>query len=711
MSAFIHPHFRFSSSYSIAVAYLPDGGTGYWSKTLTTSATHSGHILVQRTKLGAVDPIVDGHIYFNASNQLVINGLTSTAVYRDTTAFLNIFWNASGAWVNGVAVTGTGTYATGAMTNPRIAFNGTQYSNSYFADFAFWDGSSVALGGGEFDLTTGIYIPKRVTGNDYTFADWTENGTITQVTSTPTNIAATMNPLDVAGTTAEYSNGNLTVTHAAAGNAQSYSSIKMEDNTGIWYAEFIPGADQSEWIGGVLVGETRAGANRYLGQDSYTYGYYKDGRKINNASYTAYGDAYATSEAVGIEIDTDNGTINFWNEGVDQGEAFSGLSGPYYFACSCEAGGIATWNFAAPVHIGSVAGAKALTTDNLPVITDSIDNHVFIKTRNGTGAAVSITDCPFDCSAGSLVWTKSRGGANNHMLSDTARGATKTLSSNTTGAEQTIATGLTSFDSTGYTLGSNNNFNHSDGRAYVDWVFSLPNTKTSDFTGSPTITPDKVIYNNSSMFKMSIVTWTGTGANGTLPTELDVDAGLVIIKNLDNGAEDWVVGHDYLTSWGYALRLNSTVAEFAAATAFNSTAPSGGLITVGTSYGTNQSGSSMIAYVFAPCDGIKIGSYTGNGSADGPFVNAGISPVWGLFKASGTTGSWVVMDDVRDTYNPVDTFVYANSDAVENTFGDGVDYIAVGVKNRSTNGNLNPSAEAIYLLIGQPNSPTENTAR
>ena len=92
--------------YTINSAFLPDDSTGYWSSSNNLAATHSGSIWVQRNSLGSVEPILDNQIYFNASNQLVINGLTTTALYRDTTGPYHIQWNSSTAYVNGVEVSG-----------------------------------------------------------------------------------------------------------------------------------------------------------------------------------------------------------------------------------------------------------------------------------------------------------------------------------------------------------------------------------------------------------------------------------------------------------------------------------------------------------------------------------------------------------------------------------------------------------------------------
>jgi hypothetical protein len=83
----------------------------------------------------------------------------------------------------------------------------------------------------------------------------------------------------------------------------------------------------------------------------------------------------------------------------------------------------------------------------------------------------------------------------------------------------------------------------------------------------------------------------------------------------------------------------------------------------------------MVAYCFAPVAGYSsFGSYTGNGSADGPFVYTGFRPRWILYKNSSQASDWAVYDAARSSYNVVNDYLTPNTSAAE-----GVDY---------TNGNF-----------------------
>ncbi len=575
---------------------------------------------------------------------------------------------------------------------PKDISNLTFGTNGFYLDFA----ASGDLG-------------NDVSGNNN---DWTVNGTITQVSDTPTDSAAkgtanwaTMNPLDHSdGNAMTLSNGNLTATRAAAGNAQVYSPA-MFDNTGIWYAEIIAGADIAEFTPGVITGTGRAATNRYMGQDATTYGHYSDGRKINAASYTAYGDAWATGEVVGIEIDTDNGTINFWNEGVDQGEAFSGLSGPYRFACSAEAGGISTWAFSEAdlTHLGSVTGAKALGSVNtVRNQTGVLADHLWVTTYVGDGSASkAITGCPFNPSLGSLAWVKDRTNAYNHRVQDTIRGAADGfLSTDTTAATATANGRVISFDSAGITVGySSVGADGANGNLanHVAYCFNLPNTVTSGWAGSPTITPSKEIYNAD--LGMSVVEYTGDGVNGSIPHSLGVAPKMVIIKKT-SAAGDWVVGHTGIhATFSHYILLNSTAAKstVSAGAKFNDTAPTSTLVSLGTDTLTNLNTATYVALIFAESDFCKPFSYTGNGNADGPFINLSGSVQWSMVKQSSAAGeNWLVHDSVRDTYNPTDKEIYANTAGAEATGGARFDQNSNGLKVRNAGGPVNTSS-ATYI--------------
>jgi hypothetical protein len=183
----------------------------------------------------------------------------------------------------------------------------------------------------------------------------------------------------------------------------------------------------------------------------------------------------------------------------------------------------------------------------------------------------------------------------------------------------------------------------------------------------------------------------------------------VIVKRR-SAVESWGVYHASLPSAAYYLILNSTAAQDGTGgTIWNSTAPSSTVITLGTSTYSNANTSTYVAYCFAEVAGYsKFGRYTGNGSADGPFVFCGFRPRFILFKSSTYVGSfWNILDTSRDTYNVAQERLYPNSSAAsQNTSV--VDILSNGFKARSANSDFNQSGET-YIFAAFAENPLKNS--
>jgi hypothetical protein len=120
---------------------------------------------------------------------------------------------------------------------------------------------------------------------------------------------------------------------------------------------------------------------------------------------------------------------------------------------------------------------------------------------------------------------------------------------------------------------------------------------------------------------------------------------------------------------------------------------------------TNASGGTYVAYCFSEIAGFsKFGSYTGNGSTNGPFVYLGFRPRWLMVKSSSLAGSsWVIRDTSRSTYNNNDGVLIADATSVEAT-GWGLDVTANGFKVRDANGSTNSSG-ATYIYAAFAENP------
>ena len=130
---------------------------------------------------------------------------------------------------------------------------------------------------------------------------------------------------------------------------------------------------------------------------------------------------------------------------------------------------------------------------------------------------------------------KQRDGADAWYNVDSVRGATKTIYWDVDTAEETVASGLTSFDADGFTVGANNavNQNTADQLAY-SWKMGT----TSGLTGG-TITP--TAYSINTTAGQSAIAFTGNGTNGaTVHHGLGVAPQFLMLKDLD-GTNAWNV--------------------------------------------------------------------------------------------------------------------------------------------------------------------------
>lgn len=151
---------------------------------------------------------------------------------------------------------------------------------------------------------------------------------------TPTiwNVADRATGLNMPGTTGLV----VTSTDAAVGIIRSVASV----STGKHYWEVTCGA-QTGGAGGYPLGIGVAKASASLtagnvGADADGYGYLptsaSGGFKYNNGVTSSYGLVFAPGDIISVLLDLDAGTLSFWKNGVDQGVAFSGLSGTFFAA-------------------------------------------------------------------------------------------------------------------------------------------------------------------------------------------------------------------------------------------------------------------------------------------------------------------------------------------------------------------------------------------
>ena len=318
----------------------------------------------------------------------------------------------------------------------------------------------------------------------------------------------------------------------------------------------------------------------------------------------------------------------------------------------------------------------------------------------GTGAENAITGVGFQPD---WVWIKNRDAAEQNKLYDAVRGATKNIYSNLANAEGTDANSLKSFDSDGFTLGTEGSLNAS-GQDIVGWNWKANGSGVSNTDGSITST---VSANTTSGF--SIVSWTGSGANATVGHGLGIAPKFLIVKNRSS-VTSWAVQTS--TGAGFEMNLNNTEAQTATSVYWNSTDPTSSVFSVGTNAATNNSGDNMIAYCFAPIKGFsKFGSYTGNGSTDGTFVYTGFKPAFVMIKRTSSTGNWLLLDNKRIGYNDSNYWIEANKTDAENTTANWIDILSNGFKLRLTGTSGNADGNSyIYMAFAEEPLVGDNPA-
>ena len=475
----------------------------------------------------------------------------------------------------------------------------------------------------------------------------------------------TLNPLDFScpGT---ISNGNLQYVQSTL-NARGGRST-MAVSSGKWYWEVTNNGGNNS-VG--IIRDTGA-LTSYIGANADGWSYFIDGLKYNNGTGTSYGASYTTNDVIGVALDMDARTLAFYKNGVSQGTAFSGLSGTMSpgFSSSSTSAVSFTVNFGQrPWAYDAPFGFKPLCTTLLPQpIVQKPSSYMDVVTftaNNSTGSVSSLSFTP------NLTWVKDRDVVMDHFLHDSIRGYGNSLSSNTTGI---------SAPGGAITSQLSNGFNYAIGNAsrWVSWSW-----KESPIAG------------------MDIVSFTGTGATQNISHSLGVAPRMVIYKCRNTAVTAWVVGHSS-TSWNNYLVLNATDAQAASSAAWNNTAPTSSQFTVGGGFTPNTF--TYIAYCFAEVEGFsKFGSYTGNGSADGPFVYCGFRPRWVMIKRTDTAANWRMFDTARDTYNVSSAELYPNLTNAESAFSS-LDINSNGFKIRTSDPSYNSSG-GTYIFAAFAESP------
>ena len=311
----------------------------------------------------------------------------------------------------------------------------------------------------------------------------------------------------------------------------------------------------------------------------------------------------------------------------------------------------------------------------------------------GTGSSRTISTLNFQPD---WVWIKNRDTTDRHSLFDVVRAAPNMLSTNNNDAQSAQASELTAFNTNGFTVNTATSVNGSSAN-YVSWNWKAGGGQGSSNTDG-SINTTYTSANTTSGF--SISTYTGTGSNATVGHGLGVAPKMFIVKRL-NSTGAFRTYHQATGNLGqFALNATDEVSDVASM--WNSTSPTNSTISIGTHAGVNASGGTYVAYCFADVKGFsKMGSYIGNGNADGTFAYTGFKPAFVIIKRKLTAQNWAMFDNKRQGYNVANNLLYPNNTTADTT-GTFLDLLSNGFKMRTTASWSNASgASYIYMAFAE----------
>ena len=318
----------------------------------------------------------------------------------------------------------------------------------------------------------------------------------------------------------------------------------------------------------------------------------------------------------------------------------------------------------------------------MAVYTDIDDPSEYFQTKLYTGTNNELV-LTFDGNSDiqpNMIWTKNRGRAANHVLSDTVRGIGKGIYPDTTGAEGDTNY-ISAIGSDGYTIVATDSVEiNRDDDTFVSW-----NWKESATAG------------------MDIVSYTGNATARTISHSLSAVPAWMIIKCRSEDGHSWKVYHKSIgATKTLALQNNSTPDDDN--NYHDDTEPTSSVFTIGSNGDVNDDGETFIAYLFAEKQGFsKFGSYIGNGQADGTYVHLGFSPAWIMRKKTSGTENWTIHDNKRDTHNVTFKRLLANDSGAEyDSASNQVDLLSNGFKCRASNDGGNADdGQYIYMAFAE----------
>ena len=607
----------------------------------------------------------------------------------------------------------------------------TQPYDGYVSEVAFLDGADSggklsASDFGQLDTSTNRWVPKDIGSYDFGNTgyylefkvapgtgdgagtdtsgesnNFTSNGswaTTDQFTDCPSQNYPIFSLKNIGSATATLTEGNLKFTSADNGGFP----ITMQPTSGKWYFEVELDTAGAYYPGlFTAAGLSYTSTSAWAQASSFVYlpnnanGAVYNGSTVVNGYNTG---AMSNGDRLAIAWDVDNRLIYF-------GLASSGST--TFFSSGDPAAGTGAAPFDLPnerLYFGVVSGG-----------TSAVATHHFISSGWEGAAPTGFSELNqdnLDDTASKITawaWIKNRDATDSHVLVDRVRGVGEVIHSNETAAEATEPNTVQRFLQRGVQVGNDVQVNTAN-ESYVLWQWLLGDSATTGSTlsgGSPDITSTGIVA-DAGHFSVAVYEGSGTddddishGLGGTIE--------MLWVKHFAADTDDWMVWHKDLSSNSHQLHLNTTDAEDTTKNAWGSNPVfDANVFRVGTTDETNKNstGNSHVFFAFRSIPGVcKVGSYIGNGNADGPYISLGFKPKWIFSKRidSSSDGAWWQFDTGRDINGNVnDLYMRLNGNNTEPGAGNtpSFDFLSDGFKSRSTYAGTNASgSEYIYMAM------------
>ena len=691
--------------------------------------------------------------------------IQTNQVFRDVSAWYHIVLavdstqatasNRVKIYVNGQQITSFGTASymsqnTDTFFNATnlhiISYTGGGFFDGYMSHVNFTDGTAYdASPFGETDTngqwspipapsvtygTNGFFLKFASSGSLGTDSsgngnDFTKNGSGDQVTDTPDNVFATMNPLD--STSATLSEGNLKAVVGPTLPRSTNSTISVSQ--GKWYFEVKItdvgfgnfGVLNANYNGRYYNASTNPTPYAYTDNAFYDY----PGNIRIDGSIVSTVASFTTGDIMGVALNIDDDEITFYKNGSSQGTFSKTFSGNYKIGFShggssssttyelntgnpsfsissgnSDQNGYGNFEYAPP------SGYLALCSQNLATVSPPTidDGSQYFNTvlYTGNGGTNNITGVGFQPD---LNWIKGRTVSGyEHLLVDVIRGMNNIRTNSTVAESANGSLHQQSLDADGFTVAGTGGNSNANGANYVSWNWLAGGTGVTNTNGSITST---VSANTTAGF--SIVTYSGNSSAGaTVGHGLSQRPEFLIVKRR-NAVENWRTQDIVNTATDY-MGLNTISASVASTGQWNNTEPTSSVFSLGTDTAVNTTGGTYVAYCFHSVEGYsKFGRYTGNGSTDGTFIYTGFRPAFVLTKMASSTGNWLITDNARNTYNLSNLCLFPNN-ADSDSSQDQIDMLSNGFKLRASAVNRNSSG-GTYIYIAFAENPFVSSTR